>query len=191
MNQNPSLYINKYKTLINFMLLQQQWSGLTKADIDRWMGNFRELSDEEQMLVYKLLSNIIYYSENDLIEILKEGVYKCVAYETILESQKNIGFALSQQALRNIYEKELKQSCFVPLLDSDSPHESGNYMARLMVQQGIIANEQSMFIEKVPEVLEATTYKRLIIVDDCVGSGHQLSDFWNHKKSRLKALNCQ
>ena len=50
MNQNPSLYINKYKTLINFMLLQQQWSGLTKADIDRWMGNFRELSDEEQML---------------------------------------------------------------------------------------------------------------------------------------------
>ena len=133
------------------MLLQQQWSGLTKVDIDRWIGNFGGLSDEEQMLVYKLLSNIIYYSENDLIEILKEGVYKCVAYESILEQQRNIKFNLSQKALRNIYEEELRQSCFVPLLDSDSPHESGNYMARLMVQQGIIANEQSMFIEKLPK----------------------------------------
>lgn len=188
MNQNPLLYINKYKTLINFMLLQQQWSGLTKVDIDRWIGNFRELSEEEQMLVYKLLSNIIYYSENDLIEILKEGVYKCVAYETILEQQKNIKFNLSQKALKNIYEEELKQSCFVPLLDSDSPHESGNYMARLMVQQGIIANEQSMFIEKVPEALEQTNYKRLIIVDDCVGSGHQLSDFWNYKKINVEGV---
>ena len=46
--------------------------------------------------------------------------------------------------------------------------QSGNYMSRLMVQQGIITNEQSMFIEKVPEALDKVTYKRLIIVDDCV-----------------------
>ena len=50
-----SLYINKCKAFIDFMLTQQQWSGLTKAAIDSWLSNFRGLPLEEQELVYKLL----------------------------------------------------------------------------------------------------------------------------------------
>jgi AraC-like DNA-binding protein len=62
------------------MFLQQQWSGLTQAEVDLWLQNFRTLGLEEKELVYKLLVNIIYFSEKDLESILREGVYNCVGY---------------------------------------------------------------------------------------------------------------
>ena len=79
------LYINKCKAFIDFMLTQQQWSGLTKANIDSWLSNFRGLSHEEQELVYKLLTNVIYFSENDVTEALRSGVYNCLSYSDVLE----------------------------------------------------------------------------------------------------------
>lgn len=176
------LYINRCKAFIDFMISQQQWSGIGRREVDKWLGNFRELDDDKQWMVYKLLTNVIYFSEKDVIDVLKDGVFKCVAYDSILESQKVKEFQLSSRVLRTIYKKELSQVCFVPLLDSDSPHESGNYVSRLLVQQGIISSEQSVFIEKVPVLFKLRTVKKLIIVDDCVGSGHQLTGFWTNTK---------
>lgn len=176
-----ALYINKCKAFIDFMLLQQQWSGITKRDIDKWINNFQGLSEDELKLVYKLLTNIIYFSEKDVTEVLKRGVFECVAYNSVLAAQKEQGFVLSQIALRNIYEQELNGSCFVPLLDSGAPHESGNYVTRLLVQQGIVPQDKSMFLNRAISLLISGKIKNLIIVDDCVGSGQQLTDFWEKK----------
>lgn len=176
-----ALYINKCKAFIDFMLLQQQWSGITKRDIDKWISNFQGLSEDELRLVYKLLTNIIYFSEKDVTEVLKRGTFECVAYNSVLTAQKTQGFALSQKALRNIYEQELNGSCFVPLLDSGAPHESGNYVTRLLVQQGIVPQDKSMFLNSAIPLLISGKIKNLIIVDDCVGSGQQLTDFWETK----------
>lgn len=176
-----SFYINKCKAFIEFMLLQQQWSGITKRVVDKWISNFQGLSEEELRLVYKLLTNIIYFSENDVIEVLKRGVFECVAYNSVLTAQKESGFTLSQQALRNIYEQNLNGTCFVPLLDSGAPHESGNYVSRLLVQQEIVPQNKSMFLEDAISQLVSGKIKNLIIVDDCVGSGQQLTAFWEEK----------
>jgi hypothetical protein len=176
-----ALYINKCKAFIDFMLLQQQWSGITKRDVDKWINNFQWLSEDELRLVYKLLTNIIYFSEKDVTEVLKRGAFECVAYNSVLSAQKTQGFALSQKALRNIYEQELNGSCFVPLLDSGAPHESGNYVTRLLVQQGIVPQDKSMFLNSAIPLLISGKTKNLIIVDDCVGSGQQLTDFWEKK----------
>lgn len=176
------LFTNKCKSFIDFMLVQQQWSGITRRETEKWMCNFQGLKKEELKLVYKLLANIIYFSEKDVTAVLKEGVFNCVSNNEILNAQKSSGFGLSQKALKNIYEKELRVSCFVPLLDNNSPHESGNYVSRLLVQQGIIPPERSMFIDMVPIALQAGNIKRLVIVDDCVGSGQQLTDFWELRK---------
>lgn len=178
MNEAISLHINKCRTYVDFMLKQQQWSGLTKMDIDQWLSNFKNLSPDESLLVYKLLANLIYYSEADVIEALKEGVHKCLYYDSILKKQIDTGFSLSQKALSNVMQEELEKSCFVPLLDSDSPHESGNYVTRTLVQQGIIPQERSLFIDKLPEYFSSGSISKLVIVDDCVGSGQQLSTFW-------------
>lgn len=178
------LFTNKCKSFVEFMLVQQQWSGITKREIDKWLSNFQGLTTDELKTVYTLLTKIIYFSEKDVTDVLKEGVFNCVAYDEILNAQKNSGFNLSQRALRNIYERELRTSYFVPLLDSNSPHESGNYVSRLLVQQGIIPSDRSMFIDMVPIALQQNEIKRLIIVDDCVGSGQQLTDFWECRKVR-------
>lgn len=182
MNLNSSLYINKCKEYINFMFLQQQWSGLTQAEVNLWLQNFRTLTHEEMELVYKLLVNIIYFSEKDLESVLREGVYSCVGYKAIVEKQKNSQFETSTRALTTTYKDELSRTCFIPLLDSNAPHESGNFVARLLVQRGIIEASQSMFIEEAVSAIKSGVFSRIIIVDDCVGSGQQLEDFWNRQK---------
>lgn len=176
-----NLYINKCKTFINFMLSQQQWDGISKEEINKWLENFRELEQTDLELVYKLLTNIIYFSEADIINILKTGVFYCIAYDEILSKQIVSEFNLSQHALNNIYQNELLKTCFVPLLDSNSPHESGNYVSRLLVQQQIISHNNSMFIEELPGYLSTNRFKRIVIIDDCVGSGDQIKTFWDTK----------
>lgn len=177
-----NLYINKCKAFIDFMLSQQQWSGITKAAIESWMGNFKGLTHEEQELVYKLLTNIIYFSENDVTDALKIGVYNCLSYADVLEKQKASNFSLSTITLKNTHKSNINKSCFVPLLDSGAPHESANNVCRILVQQGIVPAEKSMFIEQVPALLKSGQVTNLIIVDDCVGSGNQLRTFWEETR---------
>ena len=162
------------------MISQQQWSGISKAEVSNWLRNFDSLPIEELMLVYKLLTNIVYFSEADVIDALRQGVHKCLCYDVVLEKQRESGFALSQQALSNIQKDELNKACFVPLLSSGAPHESGNYVSRVLVQQGIIHSSQSMFAGRLPAAFKSSEIKHLVIVDDCVGSGDQLRGFWEN-----------
>ena len=164
------------------MLSQQQWSGLTKHDVESWLKNFKGLAQEDQELVYKLLTNIIYFSENDVTEALKLGVFNCLAYNDIMTQQKSSGFTLSTHTLMNTYNSNLNRSCFVPLLDSGAPHESANNVCRTLVQQGIIPPEKSIFIKDVPMLFKSKTVNNLVIVDDCVGSGDQLKTFWTETR---------
>ncbi len=172
------LYINKCKSFISFMLSQQQWSGLTQANIDLWLNNFKGLTQSEQELIYKLLTHIIYFSQNDIVDALKIGVFNCLSYNEILKKQISTDFSTSQHSLQNLYNNNKSQTCFVPLLDSGAPHESGNDVCRLLVQQGIVPQERSMFIEQVPPLFKEGIVNTLVIVDDCVGSGNQLRTFW-------------
>lgn len=179
MDEIETLHINKSRAFIDFMLSQQQWSGLTKIDVEQWLSNFRELQPKEMLLVYKLLTNLIYFSEKDVLEALKEGIHNCLFYNVILERQKAVNFSMSQQALSVITKQELRKACFIPLLNSESPHESGNYVTRMLVQHGIIQTNQSMFLGKIATAIREQKFSRLVIVDDCVGSGDQLKEFWN------------
>lgn len=179
MSEEQSIFfINKCRSYINFMLTQQ-WSGIEKQDIDRWIENFSEYTVQEKVLAYKLLINLIYYSEKDVIGTLKDGIYNKIFYNIILEKQKQADFNLSPKALFNLVKEELSKTCFIPLLDSGKPHESANYVSRLLVQQGIILPYQSLFVVDIEEAIKQYGFIRLIIIDDCVGSGDQLRGFWN------------
>ena len=180
------LYIEKSKLFYRFMVSQKQWSGLEIEDIDKWINNFRELDIEEQYLAYKLLAHLIYFSEKDIIEALKNGLYKCLLYKEALEKQIENDFQLSPKAIDNIFQDQKDKSVFIPLLDSDSPHESGNYILRLLVQQGMIKKTNSMYLSKVPIFCKKTKIEKIIIVDDCVGSGQQLRTFCNKHQSYLE-----
>ncbi len=183
---DDKLYITQCNAYIEFMLSNQQWTGFGRSDIDKWISNFSDFSQEEMVYVYKLLVNLIYYSENDIISILDDGIYECVYKKAILEQQIKTGFKLSQQALSKIKESTIEQCCFIPLLDNDSPHESGLMITRLLVQNAIISGTQSIFAEKLPELFEQQEITHVFIVDDCVGSGQQFNTFWNESHVELK-----
>ena len=176
------MYINKCKAFIDFMISQQQWSGLTIADVTSWLNNFKGLSVEEQELVYKLLTNIIYFSENDMADALRQGVYYCLSYWDVLETQKASCFTTSLHSLNSLHNTNIRKAYFVPLSDKGAPHESGNNISRILVQQGIIPPERSVFIEQVPDLLKSETANNLVIVDDCVGTGNQLKAFLEETK---------
>lgn len=181
-DESVQLYINKCKTYIDFMLSQQQWSGLTKSEIEQWLSNFRQLDIHEQYFAYKLLASLIYYSEKDVIDALNEGIHSRLFNHKVLEEQISAKFGLSQQTIQNIVKDELYNARFIPLLDKNAPHESGNYVSRLLVQQGMINASQSMFLSEIGHEFQKNTFKNLIIVDDCVGSGDQLREFWGLSK---------
>ena len=103
-------------------------------------------------------------------------------WEDLISVSLDSEFRYSQNALAQTYKDELKESCFIPLLDSNKPHESANYISRQLVQNGIIESGQSMFLPQIVDYHNRTNFTNLIIVDDCVGSGHQLTDFWMHGK---------
>jgi len=175
------IYINRCKQFIEVMINTRQWSGLTKNDVHRWLANFRNLSLKQMYIVYKLLTNVIYYSDNDIIYLLKDGVRNRLFNDIILNNQINSDFQLDDGQITDIINTEMKCTCFIPLLDTNSPHESGNYISRLLVQNNIIDKGQSIFLSGLKDAIINLSYKRIVIVDDCVGSGDQLSEFWNDK----------
>lgn len=179
---DSTLYINKCSAYIDFMISKGQWSGLSKNDVQTWLRNFHDLSDDEMKLIYKLLTNIVYFSENDVIDAVRQGLYECLQYEVLLRNQLDQNFSLSRSAISNLERDCIAQACFIPLLDSYAPYESGNYINRLLVQQGMISSHQSVFPDALPEVVKQYPITKLIIVDDCVGSGDQLTDFWTNSR---------
>lgn len=176
--ESLQLHIDKCKSYIDFMLSQQQWSGLTKAEVEQWLSNFQDISLYEKYLVYKLLTSLIYYSEKDVLEVLNEGIHCQLFYDVVLSKQMSTNFSLSRQAISSVVKSELNDSRFIPLLDKNAPHESGNYVSRLLVQNGLIQPSQSLFLDSIRGSFQKKPFKNLIIVDDCVGSGEQLRTFW-------------
>lgn len=176
---NKNLEINKYRAYVNFMLDAHQWSGLERADICDWISNFKGLPKDELLLVYKLLTNIIYYSEKDIINILSNAIYNTLYSQDILQEQIKADFGLSQQKLSTIIKEKINNTYFIPLLRDAAPHESANYITRLLVQNEIIDGNQSMFLDKLGKKLSKNPVANIVLTDDCIGSGKQLETFWN------------
>ena len=178
MEENKIMYINKCRSYIRLMLALQQWSGINKQDIDRWLANFKDIEQKDIYLVYKLLTNIIYFCEQDVIDILSYGLDNHLYGDIVLTKQIEADFQLSSKAILNIVKENSSKTCFMPLLYSNSPHESANYITRLMTQQGLIETHQTIFLNQFVEAFEKYEFNRLVIVDDCLGSGDQLRRFW-------------
>ncbi len=183
MDIDTGLYISKCKSFFRFMVNQNQWTGLSFEDIERWIDNFNELDQNERYFAYRLLAHIIYFSEKDLVKALDYGLYKCLVYESMLDEQLKSKFRMSSKAIDNIYHEQKSKAVFVPLLDNNGPHESGNYISRLLVQHELIRTEQSLYLDDVLNYCNRSDVRKIIIVDDCVGSGQQLKDFC---KSRFR-----
>ncbi|HEY0827571.1 MAG TPA: hypothetical protein VGE40_05715 [Bacilli bacterium] len=173
-------YIDKAKKAINFYFACNQWSGLKKSNVDNWLANFSEDLLHKYYAI-RLLSQLLYYSENDMVAMLSEGIFNGVlSKEVLLSCQVPSGFKMNQQDLQFEFRMRLNKTLFVPLLDSNQPYESGNQISRILTQQLRIPTPQVTVSTQINDNYNSLDY--LIIVDDCIGSGDQCRDFWNEAR---------
>lgn len=168
-------YIDKAHLAIKFFL-RCQWDGLKKQDVDNWLDNFPE-SLNDQYYSIRLLNQLMYYSKWDMEDLLREGIFhRVLGKKVLLEHQLSNNFRIGQQELESEFNRCLEETIFIPLLDSNAPHESGNQIARLLVTRLGIRSQNVIFAQDITS--KHSSYRNLIIVDDCIGSGNQCRNFW-------------
>lgn len=176
MEQYYKKYLDNRKALIRVICRTKQWSGLDECDIYNWLDNFEDTFGK--YIALKVLIHSIYYSEKNVVELLRHGIYEKIHSAEIkrkLVKENNI--LIPRTETNSLLQDRIESSAFVPLLDKSRPGESGNQMTRYLIQKLNIAPSQTFFFEKLTDKV-ILKHKSIIFLDDCIGSGNQLDDFF-------------
>lgn len=177
-NTDMELYCSNKKALIRTMCRTEQWSGVTEGQINDWLHyNFRDLKGK--YFAIKILLHALCYSEANLIALLEDGIYSKIFGDRLrkkLIADENIYFPKSE--LESLIKQDVESCLFIPLLDNDMPSESGNAMIRYLTHKLSVKSGNTSFHFNV-DLGKMDRFKSIIIVDDCLGSGQQIYDFWN------------
>ena len=139
----------------------------------RWKDNFALVEDGEY-LSSRLLNCLLAYSENDMYKLICESIQSIFQKEYILNMQLSSNFNTLRSVLEYEVNQALQETLFIPLSMDDCPGESGGSIIRMLIQR-FKPPIKHMFGFRITKDM---SYKRLIIVDDCIGSGDQLIEFW-------------
>ncbi len=159
-----------------------QWDDIDISDLNRWLGNFP--GDEGQYYAMQLLNRFIFYSERDVIRMLRHGVHKVLLYKPSISWLLDSNFAISLADQERRVREALTKIVFSPLLDRDKPSESGNTLCRYLNRDLDVASSQICQ----PRSLARVKDVQVVIVDDFIGSGEQIIDFWNEPKLERRSL---
>lgn len=178
-NAEMKLYVSNKTIQIRTICRTSQWSGITESDVHHWMnGNFRDI--EGRYIATKLLTHSLYYSEQNLISLLKSGIYQRILGSEIKDHlilNNNIYQPIT--TTNAVLREQLNKTLFIPLSDSKKPSESGNLMIRYLIHKlGVKSSNVNYHFDV--QIDKLNQFNRIIILDDCVGSGYQIDDFWNY-----------
>lgn len=178
-------YIDSSRAFYSFLISSRQWTGFGERELNIWIDNFSQIVDGEY-IACRLLNECIGYSEKDIVPMIKGAIDSILVNEIILPKQIETGFSCIKSDMEYALKNGLSRTLFVPLSVNNVPGESANSIIRLLTQQmGNMINKQFQF-----EIQDDCEYERIIIVDDCIGSGEQFNNFWedaeihSHKKMR-------
>ena len=170
-------YIDSSRAFYNFLISSRQWTGFGDKELNLWIENFYQINDGEY-IACKLLNECIGYSEKDIVPMLKDAISSILIKEIILPKQIETKFSCLKSDIEYSMKESLSKTLFVPLSVNNAPGESGDAIIRILTQQmGSLINKQFQF-----EIQEDCNYERIIIVDDCIGSGEQFKTFWEEKE---------
>lgn len=170
-------YIDSSRAFYRFLISSRQWTGFGDKELNTWIENFSQIVDGEY-IACKLLNECIGYSEKDIVLMVKGAISSILITEKVLPKQIETGFSCLKSDIEYIIKDSLSKTLFVPLSVNNAPGESSNSIIRLLTQQmGSLINKQFQF-----EIKDNCEYERIIIVDDCIGSGEQFKEFWEEKE---------
>ena len=183
------LYCSNKSSLIRIICRTNQWSGLREGDVNDWLhNNFQDI--QGKYLATKLLLHSLYYSEENLVALLYEGIFNLILGQEVkqqLFESNNIHELLS--VVNSQIREKIRSTLFIPLLESERPNESGNAITRYLTHKLKIPTPNVDFHFNIDED-KLDAFERIILVDDCIGSGNQLNAFWNlnDKIKKIKTI---
>ena len=134
---------------------------ITVEQVRNWLEQFDDIF--EQRLIFKLLQNFKLYSDHDL-RLSVESLFGFV----------NKGF-VKRGLVRNLESKKRKrEDILVSYLDK-SPAKGAPYITKLFADENNIYTESVCTPEAIAKkIMESTSVKCLVILDDFIGSGNTI-----------------
>lgn len=178
MTFDKNLFIDQCTLFFNFLLKKRQWSGITTADYIRWLKNFDQIGDGKY-LATRILNYLLYYSEDDLIKMMDDVITGVFEKEVVLPLVKSKGFSCLPSEINFEVKKAVDKTLVVPSIeDVLDPGSSG---------PEIIRNIRNHFKPQLHcsfhhQISATADYDRIIIIDDCLGSGEQCRTFLTSAK---------
>ncbi len=174
-NREKEEFIQFALDKVNFYIESKFWSKFEIPQLRLWLSNFASL--DEKYCAACLLDRFVYYSETDIIRLLKYGVMEKYVRTQILEHETKNDFLTSELAIEGIKNDFFSDTSIMPLT-AGNPSESSYTIARyLSLEIGI--NELNIINPLNIDSNYLSKFKRVLIVDDFIGSGEQIIDFWN------------
>ncbi|MDQ3190447.1 MAG: hypothetical protein M3Q58_02540 [Bacteroidota bacterium] len=173
---DKKIFINKALDKVYFYIESKFWSQPDQIRLESWLNNFKSV--DEQYCAAKLLDRFVYYSEEDIYRLLKFGLYEKILKQDVLKLECMNEFETTNEKINQLIKNELGRTLFLPL-STGNVSESSLAMARyLSINLGI--NEKQIIGLNELKWDKLKSIKRLIIIDDFVGTGEQIIDFWNY-----------
>jgi hypothetical protein len=173
--QDKEFYIDSSREYFQFLIDTRQWSGFGKKELNDWIANFSRVKDGEY-IACKILNESVGYSDKDVVSMLKEAITDLLNEEIVHDRQLKNGFTMLRSELEYELQNSMEKTLFVPLSLQRAPGESGEAMLRIMTQNMSYFNKMYHF--SIPDDYKC---ERIVIVDDCIGSGEQFKEFWSEE----------
>lgn len=181
---DQGLYIDQCLLFINFMLRKKQWSGINSADYQRWLNNFNQI-ENGKYIAMRILDALLYYSEDDIIKMLDDILMQVFESDVVLPLQKERNFSCLSSEIEYAVNQAISKTIVMPSIeDFKDPGASGPEIIRL-VRNHFNPQIHTIFNDKYTESMQ---YDRIIIIDDCIGSGEQCETFWTRAQIQSDRL---
>ncbi len=146
----------------------QVWPLRKTLDPNSWLNNF---TPSEKPYATALLNGFLYYSKDFLIELICHSIQDLSRYLSPPHDSYTSAYHSWGTTLQNI---------IFCRITGETPHQtdSGHLMIRYVRQHARVHESQMIEAEVALPLLDASTQKTVIFVDDFVGSGQQFIHTW-------------
>ena len=179
-------FVERTKSKVFFYIESTIWNNIDHKRLISWLNQFKEEVEEEVYLSYLLLDSLVYYNKSDCLKLLNKGIFDLVVREKVLSSDRESDFRKNEMDLKGLIKSTLSKVGFMTLL-TDGDNEttvSSRVLTRYLTHEMDFPEDQIFDPSDLENVYDK--FDTIILVDDFIGSGRQIINFWYHTEIKFK-----
>ncbi|MCL9807458.1 hypothetical protein NAT51_18165 [Flavobacterium amniphilum] len=162
---------------VHFYIESNFWSKLDNDSLNKWLNNFK--TDNEKYCAAKLLDRFVYYSESDILRLLEYGFNELIFKRYASKAEIDSNFTIQNNDIIKLKDDFLSKCAILPLATMNNPSESSFAITRYMTNDLGFSETKILNLNNLnSQYLQSI--ENLVIIDDFIGTGNQILDFWNY-----------